>query len=107
MATKYLRPRLYLAMLGATLICPAALAQTSGSAGGDKPDQNAPQHFDSQSGKQDGQSLSQRLERSNGVIRPPEHVDPEMHQPPPPSSDRMPVVPPPGSPGGDQSVKPK
>ena len=106
MATRYLRTRLCLAVLGVTLMVPA-YAQTSGSAQGEKPEQNAPQHFDSQAGKQSNQSLSKRLEQSGGVIRPPENVDPDMHQQPPPSADKMPVVPPPGSPGGDQSVQPK
>jgi hypothetical protein len=31
----------------------------------------------------------------------------EMHVTPPASADKMPVVPPPGSPGGDPTVKPK
>ena len=51
-------------------------------------------------------NLSDKLARSNGVICPPEHVDPEIKQPTPPGGS-MPVIPPPGSPGGDQNVKPK
>ena len=51
-------------------------------------------------------NLSDRLAKSGGVICPPEHVDPEMKQPTPPGG-AMPVIPPPGSPGGDQSVQPK
>jgi hypothetical protein len=51
-------------------------------------------------------NLSDKLARSNGVICPPEHVDPEIRQPTPPGGS-MPVIPPPGSPGGDQSVQPK
>lgn len=51
-------------------------------------------------------NLSDRLARSGGVICPPEHVDPEIRQPTPPGGP-MPVIPPPGSPGGDQSVQPK
>ena len=51
-------------------------------------------------------NLSDRLARSGGVICPPEHVDPEIHQPTPPGGT-MPVIPPPGSPGGDQSIQPK
>ena len=51
-------------------------------------------------------NLSDRLARSGGVICPPEHVDPEIHQPTPPGG-AMPVIPPPGSPGGDQSIQPK
>src|SRR4029079_3986592 len=52
-------------------------------------------------------NLSDRLARSGGVICPPEHVDPEINQPTPPTGGSMPVIPPPGSPGGDQSVQPK
>ena len=70
------------------------------------PGQNAPGQFDSQVRKGD-QNLSDRLDRSGGVIRPPGNVDPEMHVPPPATGDKMPVVPAPGSPGGDPSVKPK
>jgi hypothetical protein len=53
-------------------------------------------------------NLSDRLERSKGVIRPPGDVDPEIHVTPPDATrDPMPVIPPPGSPGGDQRVQPK
>jgi hypothetical protein len=52
-------------------------------------------------------SSSSSLNHSGGVIGPPSNVDPQMKQTPPSSSDRMPVIPPPGSLGGDQSVKPK
>ena len=41
------------------------------------------------------------------VIKPPADVDPEMKRTPPPSGARMPVIPPPGTPGGDPSIKPK
>jgi hypothetical protein len=47
------------------------------------------------------------LSRSGGIITPPADVDPAMKRTPPPSSARTPVIPPPGTPGGDQSVKPK
>jgi len=52
-------------------------------------------------------SSSSDLGRSGGVIRPPADVDPQMKQMPPSSGDRMPVIPPPGTPGGNPSVKPK
>ncbi len=51
------------------------------------------------------QTLSDKLDRSNGVICPP-NVDPGMKAPTPPAG-KMPVIPPPGSPGGDPSVQPK
>lgn len=53
-----------------------------------------------------GTNLSDRLARSDGVICPPDHVDPEIKQPTPPGGP-MPVVPPPGSPDGDPSLRPK
>ena len=53
-----------------------------------------------------GKSLSDKLAASNGVICPPDHVDPAMKQPAPPGGP-MPVIPPPGSPGGNPNVQPK
>ena len=50
---------------------------------------------------------SSDLSRSGGVIKPPADVDPQMKQTPPSSGDRMPVIPPPGAPGGNPSVKAK
>ena len=55
----------------------------------------------------ENKTLSQKLAQSNGVICPPDHVDPAM-QAPTPERGAMPVIPPPGTPGSsDQSVKPK
>ena len=48
-----------------------------------------------------------KLQMENGVIRPPANVDPGMAEKPPETGGRMPVIPPPGSPGGDPSVHPK
>ena len=50
-------------------------------------------------------NLSDKLAASKGVICPPS-VDPHMQQRPP-EGGAMRVVPPPGSPGGDQRVQPK
>jgi len=50
---------------------------------------------------------SSDLGRSGGVITPPPSVDPQMKRTPPPAGDNMPVIPPPGTPGGDQSTIPK
>ena len=52
-------------------------------------------------------NLSERLNQSGGVIKPPENVDPGMQKNPPEDSAKMPVIPPPGSPGGDPNVRPK
>jgi hypothetical protein len=51
-------------------------------------------------------SLSDKLARSDGIICPPAGVDSEMHVKPP-EGGQMRVIPPPGSPGGDPSVRPK
>jgi hypothetical protein len=52
-------------------------------------------------------TTSADLARSGGVITPPADVDPQMKRAPSHSADPMPVIPPPGTPGGDPSVKPK
>jgi hypothetical protein len=53
-------------------------------------------------------SLKQKkLERDDGVIKPPSGVDPGMTAKPLDTDKGMPIIPPPGSPGGDESVKPK
>ncbi|MBS0245115.1 MAG: hypothetical protein JSR61_00735 [Proteobacteria bacterium] len=52
------------------------------------------------------ETLSSKLAQSEGVICPPTHVDPEIHAPVP-QGGLMPVIPPPGGPGGDQTVQPK
>lgn len=49
--------------------------------------------------------LSERLARTDGIICPPE-VDPEIRAPTP-DVGPMPIIPPPGTPGGDQTVRPK
>jgi len=50
--------------------------------------------------------LSDKLAESKGVICPPTGVDPHM-QVPPPAGGKLKVIPPPGTPGGDQSIQPK
>jgi hypothetical protein len=53
-------------------------------------------------------TLSDKLEKSDGVIRPPANAAPDMTVPAPvPNPGTTPVIPAPGSPGGDQSVDPK
>jgi hypothetical protein len=54
------------------------------------------------------ESLSEKLDRTDGVIRPPRGVDPKMATPPlVPDPGTMPVIPAPGSPGGRTGVDPK
>ena len=50
-------------------------------------------------------TLSEKLDQSGGVICPPD-VDPGMKAPAP-ETGKMPVIPPPGSPGGNPQVQPK
>src|ERR1700704_2575202 len=52
------------------------------------------------------QTLSEKLERTEGVICPPLGVDPEIAAPPP-GGGKTPIIPPPGSPGGDPTIRPK
>ena len=100
-----LRSVLALAAVGSLMLAANGYAQTSGAAppDGKAPDQNAPQHFDSQGKKQNDQTLSERLDRTDGVIRPPAHVDRDMVQSPPPSADNEMAIKPPR----DQQVKPQ
>jgi hypothetical protein len=50
--------------------------------------------------------LGDKLAKSDGVLCPPSGVDPEIRAPTP-DTGKMPVIPPPGSPGGDPTVRPK
>lgn len=52
--------------------------------------------------------LTDKLDRSGGVIRPPSGVDPGIAQAPPnPGAANTPVLRPPGTAGGESGVKPK
>jgi hypothetical protein len=55
--------------------------------------------------ERNGQTLSQKLDQTNGVICPPD-IDPAMKAPTP-DGGKTPVIPPPGSPGGNPQVQPK
>jgi hypothetical protein len=50
-------------------------------------------------------TLSDKLTQTDGVICPPD-IDPNIRAPTP-DAGRTPVIPPPGSPGGDPTVRPK
>lgn len=53
-------------------------------------------------------TLSDKLEKSDGVIRPPRTGTPDMTVPAPvPDPGTTPVIPPPGSPGGNPNVDPR
>ena len=52
-------------------------------------------------------SLSRELNRSGGVIRPPPTHDRGVVPPPNQGVSRTPIIPPPGTPGGNPNVQPK
>ena len=68
-----------------------------------QPAQPAPQA----SPKKKPESLSKKLDRSGGVVTPPPTGDPSVQPPPHQENSPMPVIPPPGTPGGDPEVQPK
>jgi hypothetical protein len=75
------------------------------------PAQTAPPHSgtatpEGQTTGQRTEPLGDRLSKSDGVLCPPSGVDPEIRAPTP-EGGSTPVIPPPGSPGGDPSVRPK
>jgi hypothetical protein len=70
------------------------------------PDTNACSPLQREGTVGSSENLSDKLERGEGVICPPRDVDPDIATPPP-AVGRTPVIPPPGSPGGDPTVRPK
>ena len=76
----------------------------------DTPNSNcAPHDTAAPRGTTTGQSkepLGDKLAKSDGVLCPPSGVDPEIRAPTP-EGGNTPVLPPPGSPGGDPTVRPK
>jgi hypothetical protein len=92
-------PRPLLGIAAGALLVTGAFAQTSPPPASSNPpppaaDQSAPRHFDAQADNRSNESLSQRLDRTDGVIRPPAHVDPKIQETPPPTGDRGVVLPP-------------
>jgi hypothetical protein len=55
---------------------------------------------------QRAEPLGDKLARSDGVLCPPAGVDPAIRAPTP-DTGNTPVIPPPGSPGGDPTIRPK
>jgi hypothetical protein len=73
------------------------------------PTESTPQGSIATQGTTTGQRtepLGDKLARSDGVLCPPAGVDPAIRAPTP-ETGNTPVIPPPGSPGGDPSVRPK
>ncbi len=58
---------------------------------------------------QRAEPLSDKLAQSDGVLCPPAGIDPEIRAPIPDTGNTsaMPVIPPPGSSGGNPTVRPK
>ena len=82
----------------------AALAAQSTEAAASQNSMSGAIAPDSKFARQPG-TLSDKLDKSNGVIRPKE-VDPAIEKKAP-STGTAAVIPPPGSPGGPQGVQPK
>lgn len=87
---------LRIAFIGASLIWATALhAQVQQPGLGDRILPNQPQS------DAPGDTLSEQLNRSDGVIKPPHGIDPQIETPAPePNPQTTPVIPPPDSPGG-------
>ena len=102
-----IRPLLAAMFLGAGIGVAAAQTPngTTGSAPGKGPAANPPAP---QSGPPTTSgSLSHELNRSGGVIRPPPIHDRGVISPPNPGISRTPIIPPPGTPGGNPNVRPR
>jgi len=67
---------------------------------------NPPQGNETTGAGPRGENPSEKLNRSEGVVRPPSDTDPGLVKPTP-NTGTMPVIPPPGTPGGDPTVRPK
>jgi hypothetical protein len=73
------------------------------------PTESTPQGSIAPQGTTTGQRaepLGDKLARSDGVLCPPAGVDPAIRAPTP-ETGNTPVIPPPGSPGGDPTIRPK
>ena len=88
---------------------PAQTATPPRGANNCAPTESTPQGNIAPQGTTTGQRpepLGDKLARSDGVLCPPAGVDPAIRAPTP-ETGNTPVIPPPGSPGGDPSVRPK
>ena len=71
-----------------------------------KPGSHGPNASEGTTVGQANEALGDRLAKSDGVLCPPSEVDPQMRAPTP-DTGTTPVIPPPGSPGGNPDVQPK
>jgi hypothetical protein len=104
------------AALGAAMTACPAWSQTSPSQVPQtvpEQRQGQPPRPGDQSGPQQGTStapsgsLSDELSRTGGVVQPPATGDQGVVAPPKAGPQSTPVIPPPGTPGGNQEVQPK
>jgi hypothetical protein len=99
--------KITLLIAAALLSCSAAHAQTSSGTKDCAPTTTQPGTPNGlKSGGSDAKPLTDKLAESGGVLCPPPAAD-TMRVPAPSTGSNMPVVPPPGSPGGDPTVTPK
>lgn len=107
-----MKPNSTLLIVSLLLACSSsAFAQATSPSTNCTPTQTNPQQGTlSPNGTTTGQNpepLSDKLAKSDGVLCPPGGVDTEMNVPTPNTGTTTPVIPPPGSPGGDQTVRPR
>ncbi len=101
-------------LLGGAVLTASSGGVASAAAGAgpignaEAPRQSAPAPAPESGDRAKSGNLSEQLDKSRGVISPPQDVDPQMQvRPPESSTGKMPVIPPPGSPGGNPNVVPK
>jgi hypothetical protein len=87
-------------------IAPPASARASNCAPMPAPQQGSLAPAEGTTTGQRAEPLSDKLARSDGVLCPPAGIDPQMRAPTP-DTGNTPVIPPPGSPGGDPTIRPK
>ncbi|HET7888139.1 MAG TPA: hypothetical protein VFL62_18105 [Bradyrhizobium sp.] len=85
---------------------PTAIAAADDCAPTAKPAVPRPNREPGTTTGQAAEPLGDKLARSDGVLCPPPGVDPEIRAPTP-DAGNTPVIPPPGSPGGNPDVRPK
>jgi hypothetical protein len=85
---------------------PQAQTVPPAPATGCTPMQPAPSRGDGTTTGQRSEPLGDKLAKSDGVLCPPSGVDPEIRAPTP-DTGNTPVIPPPGSPGGNPNLRPK
>ena len=104
---KALAGALAVALCGGT----AVLAQTGpGAPGTDQviPEKKGAPIIPPTSASGSDKTLSDKLDQTNGVIKPSTNVDPGMAKPAPvPNPNSTPVIKPPGTPGGPAGAEPK